>query len=103
MRQQNVIILSSGKNKRVAHEIAQGLDDGVCRAVVWDAKEIDLFRHTLTQFLLPGMNGTYHVNAFGVESCANKIFIDEIDFDESTAKQPLPWLFGRGYRTHIGL
>lgn len=36
MRQQNVIIFSSGKNKRVAHEIAWGLDGGVCKAVVWD-------------------------------------------------------------------
>ena len=36
MRQQNVIIFSSGKNKCVAHEIARGLDGGVCRAVVWD-------------------------------------------------------------------
>ena len=36
MRQQNVIIFSSGKNKRVAHEIARGLAGDVCRAVVWD-------------------------------------------------------------------
>ena len=36
MRQQNVIIFSSGKNKRVAHEIARRLDSDVCRAVVWD-------------------------------------------------------------------
>ena len=36
MRQQNVIIFSSGKNKSVAHEIARGLDGDVCRAVVWD-------------------------------------------------------------------
>ena len=36
MRKQNVIVFSSGKNKRVAHEIARGLDGDVCRAVVWD-------------------------------------------------------------------
>ena len=36
MRQQNVIVFSSGKNKRVAHEIARGLDCETCRAVVWD-------------------------------------------------------------------
>ena len=36
MRLQNVIIFSSGKNKRVAHEIARGLDGDVCKAVVWD-------------------------------------------------------------------
>lgn len=36
MRRQNVIIFSSGKNKRVAHEIARGLEGDVCRAVVWD-------------------------------------------------------------------
>ena len=36
MRQQNVIIFSSGKNKRVAHEIARGLDGDVCKVVVWD-------------------------------------------------------------------
>ena len=36
MRSQNVIIFSSGKNKRVAHEIARGLDGAVCKAVVWD-------------------------------------------------------------------
>ena len=36
MRQQNVIVFSSGKNKRVAHEIARGLDGDVCKAVVWD-------------------------------------------------------------------
>lgn len=36
MRHQNVIVFSSGKNKRVAHEIALGLDGDVCRAVVWD-------------------------------------------------------------------
>lgn len=36
MRQQNVIIFSSGKNKYVAHEIARGLDGVVCSAVVWD-------------------------------------------------------------------
>ena len=36
MRQQNGIIFSSGKNKRVAHEIARGLDGGVCKVVVWD-------------------------------------------------------------------
>ncbi len=36
MRQQNVIIFSSGKNKCVAHEIARGLDGDVCKAVVWD-------------------------------------------------------------------
>lgn len=36
MRQQNIIIFSSGKNKHVAHEIARGLDGVVCSAVVWD-------------------------------------------------------------------
>ena len=36
MRQQNVIIFSSGKNRHVAHEIARGLDGEVCRVVVWD-------------------------------------------------------------------
>lgn len=36
MRQQNVIIFSSRKNKRVAHEIARGLAGDICRAVVWD-------------------------------------------------------------------
>ena len=36
MRKQNIIIFSSGKNKRVVHEIARGLDGDVCRAVVWD-------------------------------------------------------------------
>ena len=36
MRRQNVIVFSSGKNKRVAHEIARGLDGDVCSAVVWD-------------------------------------------------------------------
>ena len=36
MRQQNVIVFSSGKNKRVAHGIARWLDGGVCKAVVWD-------------------------------------------------------------------
>ena len=36
MRQQNVIVFSSGKNKRFAHEIARGLDCETCRAVVWD-------------------------------------------------------------------
>ena len=36
MRHQNIIIFSSGKNKRVAHEIARGLDGDVCSAVVWD-------------------------------------------------------------------
>lgn len=36
MRQQNVIVFSSGRNKRIAHEISRGLDSAVCRAVVWD-------------------------------------------------------------------
>ena len=36
MRRQNIIVFSSGKNKHVAHEIAQGLDGEVCKAVVWD-------------------------------------------------------------------
>lgn len=36
MRQQNIIVFSSGKNKHVAHEIAQGLDGEVCKTVVWD-------------------------------------------------------------------
>lgn len=36
MRRQNVIIFSSGKNVRVAHEIAQHLDSEVCCPIVWD-------------------------------------------------------------------
>ena len=36
MRRQNVIVFSSGRNKQIAHEIARGLDNHVCRAVVWD-------------------------------------------------------------------
>ena len=36
MRQQNIIVFSSGKNKHVAHEIALGLDGVVCSTVVWD-------------------------------------------------------------------
>ncbi len=36
MRQQNVIVFFSGKNKRIAHEIVRTLDCGVCKAVVWD-------------------------------------------------------------------
>ena len=36
MRQQNVIVFSSGKNKRVAHVIVRGLDESICKAVVWD-------------------------------------------------------------------
>ncbi len=57
------------------------------------AKEIDLFRHTLTQFLLPGANGAYHVTASDAKSGGNRIFIDEIVFDESADKQAIPWLF----------
>ena len=203
MRRQNVIVFSSGKNKRVAHEIAQGLDCGVCRAVVWGeffgkiygdeytltksyalfpflvkkippfdyaiivagdddrmrkndvdgqelvtardnvifelgfcamalgdkrviivhhedvrliddlrgtgeetsqktaqkvldikaddaiekdrlsrllAKEIDLFRNTLAQFLLPSKDGAYHVTASDAEAGSNQIFIAEVSF-----------------------
>ena len=57
------------------------------------AKEIDLFRHTLTQFLLPGANGAYHVTSVDAESDANRIFIDEISFNEPTDQQTVPWLF----------
>lgn len=57
------------------------------------AKEIDLFRHTLTQFLLPGNNGAYHVTSADVKAGTNNIFIGEISFDESTDKQVIPWLF----------
>ena len=56
------------------------------------AKEIDLFRHTLTQFLLPGENGTYHVTASDAEAGINQIFIDEITFAEQIDKQTTPWL-----------
>ena len=38
MRQQNVVVFISGKSKRIAHEIARGLDGGVCKAVVWDGR-----------------------------------------------------------------
>ena len=36
MRQQNIIMFSSSKNRRVAHEIAREGNGDVCRAVVWD-------------------------------------------------------------------
>lgn len=36
MHRQNVIVFSSEKNKRGTHEIARGLDGGVCRAVMCD-------------------------------------------------------------------
>ena len=87
MRQQNVIVFSSGKNKRVAHEIARGLDCGVCKAddaIEKDhlsrllAKEIDLFRNTLAQFLVPGKDGAYHVTAADADAGFNRIFIDEM-------------------------
>ena len=39
MRQQNVITFSSVKNKRVAHEIALGLDGTVCRDYESGSKE----------------------------------------------------------------
>ena len=60
------------------------------------AKEIDLFRHTLTQFLLPGTNGAYHVTAVDAESGANRIFIDDISFDDPTDQQNIQWLFDEG-------
>ncbi len=119
MRQQNVIIFSSGKNKCVAHAIAWGLDGGVCKptggwlqvidlpttllasqktaqkildikaddAIEKDhlsrllAKEIDLFRNTLVQFLVNGKNGSYHATVTDAECVANTIFIDEFTFD----------------------
>ncbi len=56
------------------------------------AKEIDLFRHTLTQFLLPGANGAYHVTASDAEAGLNRIFIDDIAFVEQIDKQTMPWL-----------
>lgn len=46
------------------------------------AKEIDLFRNTLAQFLVPGKNGAYHTTSANAESGASRIFIDEIVFDE---------------------
>lgn len=36
MRRQNVIMFSSGKNKRIAHAIARRMDESVCKTVVWD-------------------------------------------------------------------
>jgi hypothetical protein len=56
------------------------------------AKEIDLFRNTLAQFLMPSENGAYHVTSADVKACANEIFIEEISFDESADKQTVPWL-----------
>lgn len=56
------------------------------------ATEIDLFRHTLTQFLLPGVNGTYHVTVADVNASTNKIFIEEIAFDELIDNLTIPWL-----------
>ena len=51
MRRQNVIRAPSGKNKRVAHEIARGLDGSVCKAVVWDEFFNKIFgeEYTLTK------------------------------------------------------
>ena len=57
------------------------------------AKEIDLFRHTLAQFLLPGGNGTYYATASDAGVGCNRIFIDEIAFAEQIDKQTIPWLF----------
>ena len=95
MRQQNVIVFSSGKNKGVAHEIARGLGGDVCRAVVGDeffdfrllTKEIDLFRNTLAQFLHPGADGACHVTDADVEAGRNRIFFNEISFAEPIGKQ----------------
>ena len=56
------------------------------------AKEIDLFRHTLTQFLLPGANGAYYATSADAEAGRNRIFIDEIAFAEPIDKQTMPWL-----------
>ena len=42
------------------------------------AKEIDLFRNTLAQFLVSGKNGAYHVTAFDAEAGFNQIFIDDM-------------------------
>lgn len=195
MRQQNVIIFSSGKNKCVAHAIAWGLDGGVCKAVVWDEffnkiygdeymltksyalfpflmkkipsfdyaiivagdddrmrkndadgqefvtardnvifelglcsmalgdkrvnivrhedvrliddlrgydgeeaqrlirdGEIGRFRNTLAQFLVPGKNGACHVTASDAGAGFNRIFIDEIAFDEQIDNQTKPLL-----------
>ncbi len=90
MRQQNVIMFSAGKNKCVAHEIARGLDGGVCKAVVWD--EIDLFRNTLAQFPILGENGACHATASDAEAGMNRIIIDEIAFAEPIDKKTMPWL-----------
>ena len=57
------------------------------------AKEIDLCRNTLAQFLLPGKGAAYHVTISDVEAGSNRIFTDEITFDEPIDKQKLPWLY----------
>ena len=56
------------------------------------AKEIDLFRNTLAQFLLPGKDGAYHVTASDAEVCINRIFVNEITFAEPSDNQTMPWL-----------
>ena len=101
MRQQNVIIFSSGKNKHIAHEIARGLDGDVCKAVVWDEffnriygeeYTLDLFRNTLMQFLLPDAARGRHVTATDAQTGSSTIFVDEFSFDEAADRQNLPWL-----------
>ena len=42
------------------------------------AKEIDLFRNTLAQFLVKGNGGGYHVTATEATTGANKIFMEEL-------------------------
>lgn len=55
------------------------------------AKEIDLFRNTLAQFLIKGKNGSYHAATTDAKTEANTIFIDEIHFDQITNELPAPW------------
>ena len=57
------------------------------------AKEIDLFRNTLAQFLFTGEDCAYHVTQGDAESFANKIFIDEIAFEELHDREGIPWFF----------
>ena len=81
MRQQNVIVFSSGKNKRVAHVIVRGLECGVCKATVCGAGEIDIFRNTLTQFLVKDKYGGYHATSIDAMVGENTILIGEISYD----------------------